>query len=131
MQRENTNSASARPKRKPVGAANRLKPTKLDQDKFSYRWVNDDADRVAMFKDAGYEIVSAGEAGLEKARIEGGAGADGTISVGNGTKAVLMRQPKEFYTEDQQAKQKRVDETMRAIEKPDLDGQYGSINIRS
>ncbi len=122
-------SPSGRPERKRVGAANRLLPRNLDQDRFYYRWVTDTNDRITSFKDAGYEIVSAKEAGLEKARLEGGEGSDGLISVGGGQKAVLMKLPIEFHKEDNLEKQEAVDNQMDAIENPDFDGRYGSIEI--
>lgn len=122
-----------RPKRKPVGMANRLSVTEKDPN-FVYRWVNDENGRVAMFQEAGYEIVDPDKAGLDKSRLEGGKTVDKGVAVGNGTTAVLMRQPKEFWEEDQATKAERVNAALAGIEKnigdkPDRDGSYGSIKI--
>ncbi|WP_299076562.1 hypothetical protein [uncultured Paraglaciecola sp.] len=121
---------STRPKRKPVGMAHRLKFNNLDTDNFHYRQVNDEAGRVAMFKEGGYEIAPEGTA-IDQSRLEGGVAADGMISVGNGTKAVLMRVPKPIYEEDQEAKQDIVDGQIEAIENsPESEGNYGKVTIK-
>lgn len=123
-----TKSPSGRVKRKPVGMANRLSVTNKDPN-FVYRWVNDKDGRVAMFKEAGYEIVNPEDAGLDKSRLEGGMTVDNAVHVGDGTKAVLMRQKKEFYEEDQAEKAKRVDQALKSLDKPGFDGSYGSIKV--
>ena len=124
-------SLSGRPARKRVGSASRLKFNNLDTENFRYRIVNDTPDRIAMFKDAGYEVVSAEEAGLEKSRLDSGKGTDGLISVGGGTKALLMKQRLDFYEEDQAEKAQVVDNAMAAIEDgPNQEGHYGSVEYK-
>lgn len=118
---------SGRPTRQPVGFRNRLSTNNTDPD-FQYRWVSDIDDRVQSFEAAGYEIVNVGDHKMGHRRVNVGSPVDNTISVGGGTKAVLMRQKKEYYTEDQLAKQTRVSDTEAGIKNPALEGAYGKID---
>lgn len=118
-----------RPKRKPVGTTNRLNVRNKDTANYEYRWVNDTDDRISMFREAGYEVIDPNDADVEQSRIEGGVGADKMVSVGGGTKAVLMRQRKEFYEEDQKVKQDRLDSQLNSIINPNLEGKYGKITV--
>lgn len=119
---------SGRPVRKPVGLRNRL--SVLDQDPgYVYRWVNNNAsggDRVEILKEAGYETVPKGTH-RSTGRVEASApGSIEQIPGGSGDTLVLMRQKREWYEEDQAAKQARVDETEQA-QKRTPDGFYGKI----
>ena len=121
---------SGRPQRKPIGTSNRMKIRNRDDVNFFYRWVNDVDDRVEMFKEGGYQVVDPQDAQLEQSRIEGGLSADKTLSVGGGIRAVLMRQRKEDYDEDQNTKKEAITATLTAITNPSLDGKYGNIQIK-
>ena len=106
-------ATAGRPKRTPVSGRNILSVQGKDEN-FEYRFVNDTGDRVSMFKEAGWETVPAdsvrvGDRRVEQATSEGSI-AQASISRTSHEKAVLMRIPKEWYEEDQLAKQKRVDE---------------------
>lgn len=119
---------SGRPTRKPVGHRNRL--TVLDKDpNYEYRWVNTNAsggDRVLIMEEAGYEKV-AKSTQRANGRVDASPlGSFETTPGGGGDTLVLMRQKKEWYTEDQKEKQKRVDETDVA-QKRTPDGFYGKI----
>lgn len=121
---------SGRPVRKPVGFRNRLAVANKDPN-YEYRWVNtnfrEGMDRVAEFEEAGYEKVSKTSVGADTGRIDASPlGSFQTAAGGVGDTMVLMRIKKEFYQEDQQAKQERVDETDRAQNKTP-DGLYGTI----
>ncbi len=124
-----TKEASARPVRVPLNTRDRLKITNQDPG-FVYRWVNDVEDRVASFEEAGYEIVDYRQhkAGSTR-RLDVGQTGDNTVSMGGGTKAVLMRQRKEDYNQDQKAKQDHLDSLERTIKNPSLEGSYGEIKI--
>lgn len=116
----------AQPKRQEIGGnelrsrisyADRRKINVKDQDpNFKYRWVNIDNDRYAgridRMKEIGYTVVNDdmeyGDAqGVGASELGGG----NTKHVGHGTKAVLMRIPKEYYEQDMAEKQAEVDRT--------------------
>jgi len=102
------NAPVGRVRRNSIGTRNRL--SVKDQDpNYVYRIVNVNDDRVEQFIEQGYEIVNTK---VGDKRVDAGTpiGSTAQISVGNGTKAVVMRQRKDFYKEDQDAKQKEIDE---------------------
>ncbi len=102
-------SPSGRVRRTPITVRNRL--TVKDQDpNYHYRIVNVRDDRVQQFQEQGYELVQATEVGDKRVDVPSTLGSGAEISVGQGTKAVLMRIPKEWYLEDQAAKQAQIDE---------------------
>lgn len=110
-----TKTPTTRPKRVPVGQKNLL--TVPSREGFVRRWVNDIDDRIERFKAAGYEPVAGDFQGGDP--MCGDAQSVGSVvtkSVGGGTKAVLMEIPKEYYQEDQDAKQKQVKELEDSME---------------
>lgn len=115
--------------RTPIGQRNRL--SVRDQEPgFVYRIVNDVDDRVHLMQEQGYEIVSNTKVGDKRVDLPSSAGSASVISVGQGTKAVVMRQRKELYDEDQAAKSSLVDateQTMRQDARKASD--YGSLSI--
>lgn len=121
---------SGRPQRIPVNQRNIL--TVKDKDpNYEYRIVNDTDDRIAQFKDAGYELVSdtVANVGDKRASAPDSIGSAKQISVGQGQKAHLMRIRKEWYDEDQAAKQVQVRAMERATTEKALDGNYGEMKI--
>lgn len=123
---------SGRPERAPVGSRNRLKVHNPDPN-YVYRWVNDSdgtGDRIDEFKAAGYEVVPKGTHKLDP-RVQQGTepGSAENMAVGGGIKAVLMRQRKDWYDEDQAKKQRNVDTQEQAIRNPTVDGKYGKIEV--
>ena len=119
---------SGRVKRVPIGTRNVLTVDGKDPN-YEYRIVNDTSDRVQMFKDAGYEIVSANNIRVGDKRV-GQASAEGSISqvsVGNGDKAFVMRIKKEWYQEDQARKLAEVKNLEDATKQKALDGTYGKL----
>jgi hypothetical protein len=123
---------SGRPTRQPVGLRNRLKVHNQDPN-YVYRWVVDydgTGDRIEEFKLAGYEICPKDAHKMDaRANSPSAEGSSETLSVGGGQKAVLMRQKRENYDEDQKEKSNRVDESEKALKKPNLDGSYGKVNL--
>ena len=101
--------AKNRPKRTPVGSRRAL--WAKDRPGFSRRWVNDQGDRVSMFREAGYNPVTE-DADESDTSINSPSkmGSVSRKSVGGDMYAVLMEVPEEFYREDQQVKQDYVDE---------------------
>jgi len=111
MARTTNPVASARPKRTPLAARNRL-AIKNKEDGFVYRIVNDTDDRVEFLKEQGYELCTKEQIGaVGDKRVDNTAslGSVAHFSVGQGTKAVVMRIPQDWYQEDQAVKQQDVD----------------------
>jgi hypothetical protein len=125
--KQNSPEASARPRRSPVATRNRLSIKNRDPN-YVYRIVNDTDSRIEDLQEQGYEIVPAAELGTVGDKRVDNATAPGSvpyISVGQGIKAVVMRQRKEWYEEDQAVKQQRVDDSEQTMKNPKAD--YGSI----
>lgn len=129
----NTKTLTERPKRVPLAGRSRLSVRNQDPN-YVYRIVNtnldSDPDRVEALKEAGYEIVpnqKAGEVGDKRVDNTSALGSVKEISVGGGTKAVVMRIPKEFYQEDQAAKQAEIKKTEDSAHKR---ADYGSMDVQ-
>jgi len=121
---------SGRVTRTPIGRRNIL-TVKGKDPAYVYRVVNDTGDRVQAFLDAGYEMVKDQEVRVGDKRVDR-TSPEGTISqlsVGQGVKAYVMRISKEWYEEDQAAKQKYVNEVEAATKAKALDGNYGTLEI--
>ncbi len=124
-------SPSGRTKRTPVGQRNVLTVTGKEAG-YQYRVVNDSADRIETFKEAGWEVVPAKDVRIGDKRINSAApeGSAATASVGLGQKAVIMRIKDDWYKEDQAAKEaqiKRLEES--TIQKAQGSGDYGSVTM--
>jgi hypothetical protein len=127
-----TKRLSERPKRTPLAGRNRLFIKDRDPNYF-YRIVNvnleSDPDRVQNLIDIGYEIVpreKIGAVGDAKVDNPSALGSAGQISVGRGTKAIVMRIPLEWYKEDQAAKQAENDSHESGAKKS---ADYGNVEI--
>lgn len=119
--------ASARPRRTPIARRNRLEIQNKEPG-YVYRIVNDVDDKIAQLEDRGYMIVpdaKVGATGNRRVDNPTALGSATSISVGQGTKAVVMRIKEEYYKEDQLLKQDLVDETEQTIKNPKAD--YGEI----
>lgn len=132
---KHSNEASARPKRVPLHNRQVLSVEHQDPN-YVYRIVNTnlekDPERVQRFIEAGYEIVpkkDAGQIGDNRVDNPSAPGSASLISVGQGTKAVLMRIRKEFYVEDQADKQSKIDELEGTMKRP-TNVDYGAVEQR-
>lgn len=127
-----TTTTRKRTSRTPINGRRSVLGVKGKDPNFEYRIVNDVNDRIAEFQDRGYEIVTDGEVTVGDKRV-GKVSASGSpveISVGQGTRALLMRIPKEFYAEDQKAKAANIAAIEADIKaETRKDGNYGSIKI--
>jgi len=106
-----TAEASARPRRTPLTRRNRLSVQNKEPG-FVYRIVNDIDDRVSQMQESGYELCEKAQIGaIGDKRVDNTAsiGSIAHFSVGQGTKAVVMRIRDEWYKEDQTVKQQEVD----------------------
>lgn len=119
--------------RVPVGGHRDITAVKDTPDGYVDRWVNDNPGRVEKFKRAGYEHVES--AGVGDSNVEGTHSEDGVVSrdMGKGVTGYLMRQRKDYYTEDQAAKQEIVDATEESLRRDKSDdrddGRYGEVKI--
>jgi hypothetical protein len=130
----NTKTLVERPRRVPLAGQSRLRVRDQDPN-YKYRIVNanleSDPDRVANLIEQGYEIVPkdvVGQVGDKRVDTPSALGSAGQISVGQGTKAVVMRIPKEYYDEDQAAKQAELDKVEQSAHK---NADYGKLEITS
>lgn len=117
-----------RPKRTPVGGPRNILTVANKDPNYVYRWVLDSQNRIEAFKEGGYEVVTkdmeVGDSAVDKASQLGSA-----VTYVKGTSTlVLMRIRREWYDEDQAAKQEEIDAleaTMKAPESAD----YGKVTI--
>lgn len=123
--KETPQEASARPRRTPLEGRNRLKVRNKEEGYF-YRIVNDIDDNILNLQERGYEIVPQEKAGMiGDKRVDNPTppGSSSYLSVGQGTKAVLMRIKQEYYDEDQAVKQAKIDEVEQSMKRVS-DGNY-------
>lgn len=121
--------ASARPRRTPLSVRNRLS-IKNKKAGYVYRIVNDVDDRITQLQEQGYEIISKEESGVVGDKRVDSASAPGSasyISVGQGTKAVVMAIKEDWFKEDQSSKQQMVDDTEQTMKKNNSD--YGDVKL--
>lgn len=120
-----------RVRRTPINGRRNVLTVAGKDPNFEYRFVNDTGDRVASYVEDGWETVDAKDVRIGDKRI-GAPSEQGSIaeaSVGLGDTAILMRIPKEYYEEDQAAKQAYVNRTEEAMRERALDGTYGELKI--
>ena len=100
---------------------------------YEYRVVNDTGDRVAMMQEQGYEIVTDKSVTVGDRRVANPTqeGSPVMASVGSGIKGYVMRIKKEWYDEDQAAKQTQINETEAALKQDAKEGMYGKLEIGS
>ena len=122
-----------RTKRTPVNGRNVL-TVEGKEPGYVYRIVNDVGDRINTFQEGGYELVESkavkvGDRRLNNASAEG---SKAQVSVGGGQKAFVMRIPKEWYDEDQLAKQTQINELENSMKQDALsknDLRSGKLEI--
>jgi hypothetical protein len=129
-----TKRLSERPRRSSLARRSRLSLQEMDPN-YHYRLVNcnleEDPDRVAHLQEIGYEVVpgkAAGKTGDNQVDKPSALGSAAEVSVGRGTKAIWMRIPKEYFQEDQAAKQAEIDALEQRAPKS---ADYGSMTIES
>lgn len=116
-----------RVKREGIGVRQRMGVRNTDPN-FEYRFVTDKDGRVDQFKDAGWDLATGSEeVGVSRLSVPTTEGSSKSIHVGNGDKGVLMKIRKDWYQEDQAAKQAFIQEKTQAILGDRSDGKYGDI----
>lgn len=124
----------ARPQRTSISTRNRLNVANKDPN-YEYRIVNDVRDRVAIFQENGWEIVPADDITVGSKRVENPSalGKASSIPVGligeTAGNAVVMRIPKDWYAEDQKAKDVETDKLEQSMKQQALEGNYGKLEI--
>lgn len=111
--------------RVPLGNRARLSFNNLEEG-YVYRVINDVDDRIKRAEAAGYEFVES-ESSLGETRVADASkmGAKVSKPVGGGMTGYLMRIKKDWYDEDQKAKQARIDDTESAMKPDKKQNQYG------
>ncbi len=124
-------SPTTRTRRAPFeGGGNRLRVTGKDPN-YEYRIVNITEDRIEDLREYGYEIDTDESVRVGGSRVDDNSalGRVREISVGAGAKAVLMRKRKDWFDEDQEAKQERVKQLEAAMRPDPNEGQTGSVQL--
>jgi hypothetical protein len=136
-----TKTTTERPKRIPVGGARDIITVRDKDPNYVYRWVFDDPrrpGRIQRFQDGGYELVQ-DDNEIGQKTVDRGSKVGSTISrPDSGGMLVLMRILKEWYDEDQAAKQKAIDATegsmLQEIKEGRIPGEsepgYGHIKFQ-
>lgn len=127
-----TSNATSRVRRTPInGTRNRLN-IRGKEPGYQYRIVNDIDDRISTFQEMGYELVVDNNVSVGDKRVATPTkeGSPVKISVGQGTKAYVMRQKQEYFDEDQKAKQTQVNELEDSMKQTaKKEGFYGDIRV--
>lgn len=123
-------------KRIPMGKRAVLRFENQDPN-YRYRVFNDKPEmmgqRLRDAENAGWEYVKDMRE-LEDNRVGKTSAMGSTVTkpVGGGVTGVLMRKKKEWFEEDQAAKQQEVDEREAGLVRDaDVDGRYGSIRLQA
>jgi hypothetical protein len=99
-----------RKERIPVNGARDILTVRNKDPNYEYRWVLDIPGRLIKFQDGGWEVVSEDlEVGQKAVDSPSKVGSAITKNMGGNKVGVLMRIPREWYNEDQMAKQDKVD----------------------
>ena len=127
---QDSKAPSGRVSRTPIGTRNILTVKGKDPN-YVYRHVNDMDDRISMFQEAGYELVQDESVVVGDKRVNAASslGSAKAVSVGQGTKAYLMRIKRDWYEEDQAKKLSNVADIERATKEKALDGTYGDLKL--
>lgn len=121
-------SPSGRVKRTRVGQRNVLSVSNQDPN-YVYRVVRNEGDRIEVFKEAGYETVDASTHRVGDRRTDSAAnsGSIATAHLGGGLQGVVMRIPREYYNEDQDAKEAYNREVETGMKSENQTEFYGTI----
>lgn len=140
---KNSERVSRKPKRVPM-SGQRLKMSLEEADldpNFHYAWINDQKGLLYSAKRAGYEHVTLAEVPVWGERsIDSANPTESFVSMpvgheknGNVIIAYLMKQPMEYYEEDQAAHAALVNDREAELKRSlnsNEDGRYGSVEIQ-
>lgn len=123
--REETRDETGRNTRVPLGV-HRSKMAVPEIPGYKCRWMNDLQGRIQQALAGGYEFVAVGEVpefgdyDVDNVNRDLGAKVSRVVDKATGQKAILMKIRKEFWLEDQAAKQANIDVIDRAIKEGKL-----------
>lgn len=123
----------ARPRRTPINGTRQRLSVKGQEAGYQYRIVNDTDSRIQDFIENGWELVQDKTVQVGDKRVASPT-SEGTlkkVSVGGGQAAYVMRIKKEFYDEDQAAKQARVDQIEASIKSQASSYSNGKFEVKS
>lgn len=141
--RKDETRAVSRPERVPVSGNRDILTVRGKNPEYHYRWVKDtdeDGQRILKFRNAGYEFCGSDEGlqvGQNMVFKSENVGSIVRKPAGSGEYFYLMRIYKEWYEEDQAAKQREIDAMDAQIKRPRNpdnagdDGQYGQNILES
>lgn len=123
-----------RVRRSPINGTRSILGVNGKDPNFEYRIVKDIGDRVDMFKGNGWETVSDNSVTIGERRVsiptKDGSTVTTLLDKTEGTKGVLMRIRKDWFDEDQKAKQALVDETEAQVKRDANEkGFYGKLEV--
>ena len=124
--------AKRKPRRTSINGTRNVLTVSGKEPGFEYRVVNDDGDRISQFEEMGYEVVKDSNIKVGDRRIANPTkeGSPIQVAVGGGQKAYVMRIRKDWYDEDQKAKQRAVSELEATTKQDTVNGSdYGKLEI--
>jgi hypothetical protein len=119
-------------RRVPISTRNIL-TIKGQEPGYHYRIVNDEPGRIEDLSERGYEIVTDKSVTIGDKRVSNPTqeGSPKKVHVGGGKYAFVMRIKDEFYKEDQDAKQRQVDEIEQQIKREAKSvADYGELRLK-
>ncbi len=129
-----------RPERIPVSGQRDVLTVRGKDPAYAYRWVIDKDERgqrIMKFRDAGYEFVDISDGvSVGQNHVYTSENVGTLIRIPDGQEGdflYLMKQRKEFYEEDQAAKQEQILDTERQLTRTESGegGQYGKVSINN
>lgn len=100
---------------------------------YHYRWVRNDEGRIRWFQERGYEVVTKEHEVGDKVVDQGSQLGSAVTKFGGGTVTlVLMRILREWFDEDQAAKEDAIAATEATMKRPGGDlgqGAYGRVDL--
>lgn len=123
-------SRSNRTKRVPISGQRDIMTVQDKDPNFHYCWVNDEGTRIQDYLAADYEIVQDPAVTIGDAQdVQVGDALTVTVDRVTGMKAILMRQPLEFYEEDRATEQVSITRSEESLfrQQNEEKGRYGTI----
>lgn len=126
------NEKADRPRRNAVGGKRDILTANgnLDTSKYHYHIVNMEGTNIEEFKSYGYEIDDSSDIQMGTSNPKQSGSANTAIADRrSGLKCVLMRQPIEFYREDQKLRAEAIAKSEESMlrDLKTADGRYGEV----
>lgn len=104
---------------------------KADAEDYVYRTFNDKGTRIAQHQQYGWEVCTKDQVTIgTRNTVKAGDIASVTVDTTDGTQGIVMRIRKDWYEEDQKAKQDAIAKTEEQITgESEKDGNYGKVSI--